>query len=422
MPHPVPFLNSSGRVTGAVNVLIDITESKKAEKILRENEKKYRQIVETAQEGIWVIDENNKTTFVNNKLCEILGYTQEEMLGEDIYFFMDEDTRKIAEQLMQKKIKGYTNQIQFKYTSKCGKDVWTHLSTNPLFDDAGNYKGGLAMVTDITERKNTDEKLGDLIKELAHQNEENERKAAELCYSNKELVKTNKELDSFVYSVSHDLRSPLTSILGLVSCIEEDSKEPDTLEQVKMIRTSINRLDGFIKNILNYSQNNRIGLETQNIPLNKTLHDIVDSVRNIKEANGISFEIAIDEQHPFYSDWQRFNTVLENLVSNAIKYHTNEVSGRYLKFTGTSNKDELNLSISDNGMGIDPKFHNKIFEMFYRLPGNTVGSGIGLYIVKETLDKMQGTIKIESEKGIGTTFNISLKNLKDDDRSTIPSI
>jgi signal transduction histidine kinase len=179
-----------------------------------------------------------------------------------------------------------------------------------------------------------------------------------------------------------------------------------------MIRASINRLDGFIKNILSYSQNNRIELETQKIPIKKTINEIVYSVRNIKEANGISFEIDIDEQYPFYSNWHRFSTVLENLVSNSIKYHTNKASGRYLKLTGTSDPEELKLSISDNGIGIDPEFHDKIFEMFYRLPGNTEGTGLGLYIVKETLDKMQGNIEIQSEKGVGTTFNIRLKNLK----------
>ncbi len=412
VPHPVPFLDSSGQVKGAVNVLIDITETKKADKILRESEKKYRQIVETAQEGIWVIDEANRTTFVNNKLCEILGYTQDEMMGKDIYFFMDEAGKQIAVSLMQKKKEGYSDQTHFKYISKSGKEIWTHLSSNPLFDEAGIYKGGLAMVTDITEQRNTDKKLRKLNKELAYNNEEKEILAAELSLSNKELVKTNKELNRFVYSVSHDLRSPLTSILGLISFIEEDSREPDTLEQVKMIRSSITRLDGFIKNILNYSQNNRTGLETQKIPIKKTIHEIVDSVRNIKEANGISFKVDIDERHPFYSDWYRFNTVLENLVFNAIKYHTKDVPGRYLKLKGTSCREELKLSISDNGVGIDPEFHDKIFDMFYRLPGTTNGSGFGLYIVKETLEKMQGTIEVQSEKGVGTTFNIKLKNLK----------
>lgn len=411
--NPVPYKDSSGKVIGIVNMGIDITETKKAEKILRESEKKYRQIVETAQEGIWVIDEDNKTTFVNNKLCEILGYTQDEMMGKDIYFFMDEAGKQKAFLLMQKKKKGYTDQIEFKYISKCRKEVWTHISSNPLFNETGIYKGSLAMVTDITERRNTDEKLKKLNKQLAYQNAEKEIRATELSLSNKELVKTNQELDRFVYSVSHDLRSPLTSILGLISFIEEDSRESDTLEQIKMIRTSINRLDGFIKNILSYSQNNRTGLESQKIPIKKTIHEIVNSVSNIKEAKGISFQIDIDEQKPFYSDWQRFNTILENLISNAIKHHTQEVSGRYLKLTGTIDDEELKLSISDNGIGIDAAYHKKIFDMFYRLPGSTSGSGFGLYIVKESLNKIHGTIEVQSEKGVGTTFIITLKNLKE---------
>ncbi len=412
LPHPVPFEDSSGRITGVVNMLIDITDRKKVEKILSESEIKYRQIVETAQEGIWLIDEDNKTTFVNNKLCEILGYTREEMMGQDIYFFMDEDAKQMAVPLMKKKKKGYIGQTQFKYISKSGKEVWTNISTNPLFDENGVYNGNLAMVTDITERRNTGIKLKKLNKELAYQNKEKENRAAELSLSNKELIKTNKELDRFVYSVSHDLRSPLTSILGLISFIEEDSREPDTLEHVKMIRSSINRLDGFIRNILSYSQNNRTDLETQEIPIKKAINEIIDSVRNIKEANGISFKIDIDEQYPFYSNWHRFNTVLENLISNAIKYHKKEISGRYLKLTGTSDEEELKLNISDNGMGIASEFHDKIFEMFYRLPGTTEGTGLGLYIVKESIEKMQGSIEIESEKGVGTSFNIKLKNLK----------
>ena len=210
--NPIPYTDSSGKVIGIVNMGIDITENKKSEKILRESEKKYREIVETAQEGIWVIDEDDYTTFVNNKLCEILGYTRDEMIGKNIYYFMDEDAKKIALQSMQKIKKEFTDQLQFKYISKSGKEVWTHISSNPLYDESGIYNGILSMVTDITDRKKTDEKLGKLNKELADQIEDKERRATELNFSNKELVKTNKELDRFVYSVSHDLRSPLTSI------------------------------------------------------------------------------------------------------------------------------------------------------------------------------------------------------------------
>ena len=391
LPYIVPIFDSSGLITGAINMLMDITGIKNAEMALKESEKKYRQIVETAQEGMWLIDENNKTTFVNSKMSEILEYTREEMMDKEIYSFMNEKGKQIVDKLLLLRKEKYSLQSRFKFISKNGKEIWTNVAANPIFNETGIYKGSLAMVTDITDRKRAEEKLEQ---------------------QNLELIKTNSELDRFVYSVSHDLRSPLTSVLGLISFIEEESQETDTLEHVKMIRNSINRLDEFIKNILSYSRNKRTGLEVKKIPLQKTIIDIVDSLHSMEEAKGIHFEIDIQEKDSFYSDSLRFNTILENLISNAVKYHKKNRTDSYIKITGKSDYKKLQLSILDNGIGIDSAHHNKIFDMFFRLSGKTEGSGIGLYIVKETVEKLQGSIQVESELATGTTFNITLKNLK----------
>ncbi|MBC7845329.1 MAG: PAS domain S-box protein [Flavobacterium sp.] len=412
MPYPVAFVNPLGEITGAVNVLTDITEIKIAEKALKESEKKYRQIVETSQEGIWVIDENHKTSFVNKKMEEILDYTKEEIMGKEIDFFMDEEGKQLVAKSIIRKTKEQSSQRQFKYISKSGKEIWANVATNPFIDSKGIYKGSMAMVSDITEREKNKEKLELLNKELAFQNEEKENRAAELFTTNTELVKTNRELDRFVYSVSHDLRSPLTSILGLVSFIEEESLEEDTLEHIGMIRNSVNRLDEFIKNILSYSRNNRTGLDIVQIPLQKTATEIVDSLRSIKGADDIHFEVDIKEEEPFFSDMLRMNTLLENLISNAIKYHKTGQTNNYIKIVGHSDPEKLFLSISDNGIGIAHEHHNKIFDMFFRISGNKNGSGIGLYIVKETVQILHGTIQVFSEEGKGTKFNITLKNLK----------
>lgn len=267
MPHIVPFVDASGQITGAVNVLTDITEMKKSEIALHESEKKYRKIVEMSQEGIWLFDENQKTTFVNKKMGEILEYSSKEMMGQEIHFFMDEEGKKITSDIVKKKIKGQTNQKQYKYISKSGKVIWANVVENPFLDKAGKYKGRMTMVTDITESKKNNEKLEQLNEELAFKNQENENRAAELIRTNTQLLKTNTELDHFVYSVSHDLRSPLTSITGLISFIEEESQEADTLEHIGMIRNSVSRLDKFIKNILSYSRNNRTGLDIVHIPI-----------------------------------------------------------------------------------------------------------------------------------------------------------
>lgn len=412
MLYPVAFVDASGQMTGAVNVLTDITEIKKTEKALRQSEKKYRQIVETSQEGIWVIDENHKTTFVNKKMEEILEYTQEEMMGKEISFFMDKEGKQLVAKSIIRKKKEQSGQRLFKYISKSGKEIWANVASNSFINSHGQYKGNMAMITDITERKKNKEKLEQLNRELAFQNEVNEKRSAELTRTNTELLKTNTELDRFVYSVSHDLRSPLTSILGLISFIEEESLETDTLEHIGMIRNSVNRLDEFIKNILSYSRNNRTGLDVVQIPLQKTTSEIVDLLRSIKEAEEILFEIDIKEQHPFYSDKLRLNTLLENLISNAIKYHKTDQTDSFIKIVGQSDPEKLFLSISDNGIGIASKHQDKIFDMFFRISSQSNGSGIGLYIVKDTVQILQGSIEVHSEEGKGTTFNIILKNLK----------
>jgi PAS domain S-box-containing protein len=414
-------------------IIRDITKRKKAEKELSESEKKYRKIVEMSQEGIWLFDENQKTTFVNKKMGEILEYSSKEMMGQEIHYFMDEEGKKITSDIDQKKIKGQTNQRQYKYISKSGKEIWANVVENPFLDKVGNYKGRMTMVTDITESKKNNEKLellneelafqnnekenraAELIianKELAFQNDEKENRAAELITTNIELLKTNTELDRFVYSVSHDLRSPLTSITGLISFIEEESQEADTLEHIGMIRNSVSRLDEFIKNILSYSRNNRTGLDVVHIPILQTTTEIVDSLKSMKEAEDIHFEIEIKEKHPFYSDQLRLNTLLENLISNAIKYHKTNQTDNFIKIIGHTTHEKLILSITDNGIGIAPEHHKTIFDMFFRLSGNKNGSGIGLYIVKDTVQILRGSIQVLSEEGKGSTFNITLKNLK----------
>ncbi len=240
-----------------------------------------------------------------------------------------------------------------------------------------------------------------------------ERKLAEekLVDNNEELKKTNSELDRFVYSASHDLRAPLCSVLGLVSLIEMDSKEAKTIEYARMIKKSVKKLDGFILNILNYSKNNRLEVKAAIIPVQQTITEIVSSLRNMKDAQEIHFEIDIQEHEPFYSDDHRFNIVLENLISNAIKFQDHTKSEKHIKITGKANVDNLCLQIEDNGIGIAHEFQDKIFDMFFRISGQRDGSGIGLYIVKETIEKMHGSIEVDSQKNIGTTFHIKLKNM-----------
>jgi PAS domain S-box-containing protein len=239
-----------------------------------------------------------------------------------------------------------------------------------------------------------------------------ERKLSEerLIEKNHELEKTNAELDRFVYSASHDLRAPLTSILGLVNLLESESKEEGTLLFAEMIKKSIQRLDGFIKNIINYSKNNRQEILIEKVDVTQTLNEAVESLRYMEEFEKVIFEINILEEKTFFSDVQRLRIMFENIISNALKFIDNRKSNNYVKIIGKCDSDGLKISFEDNGIGIPLEYLDKIFQMFFRVSGKIPGAGIGLYIVKEALTKLYGEIHVESKEGKGTIFNIIIKN------------
>jgi len=341
---------------------------------------------------MWVIDlQNYKFLDVNKMAVLQYGYTREEFLSmtaldirptnDKDYFIKASNTSKIN--------RSNYNRGKWNHLKKDGTIVPVEIVAHDI-----KYEGTparLILSNDITDQRKAEINL--------------EKR-------NKDLVKANAELDKFVYSVSHDLRSPLTSILGLLSFIEAESLETDTLNHAEMIRHSVNRLDNFIRNILSYSQNSRTGIIVEEISVNKVITEVINSLQSMREAVGIRYEINIREDQVFYSDKLRLNTILENIISNAIKYHKNEPASRYIKIEGHTDHESFHFTITDNGIGIAPEYHQKIYDMFFRLSSKREGSGIGLYIVKDAIELLQGTIEIESGEGTGTKFSITLKNLK----------
>jgi len=155
----IPTLDEAGVLIRTDGIVWDITARKEADEANRQNEAKFRQIVETAQEGIWTIDENEKTNFVNKKMSDILGYAPAEMMGKELYDFMDKEGREYAIACMERRRNGSKENLDIRYKTKSGEDLWANISANPIVDPSGNYKGALAMVTDITGRKMDEEAL-----------------------------------------------------------------------------------------------------------------------------------------------------------------------------------------------------------------------------------------------------------------------
>ncbi len=228
---------------------------------------------------------------------------------------------------------------------------------------------------------------------------------------NQELKTANYELDRFVYSTSHDLRAPLNSMLGLIEIAKDDTTEDITLEHLKMLKRSAKKLDGFICDILDYSRNSRMAVKMEEINFRDLLNDITENLKFIGDNNrAIEFIIEISGETSICSDKNRLITILGNLISNAIRYQNPKVSNPFVRIKIETSQTETRITIEDNGIGISEEVHSKIFDMFYRVSHESVGSGLGLYIVKEAVNKLNGEIKVQSQSGIGTTFLIKIPN------------
>ncbi len=228
---------------------------------------------------------------------------------------------------------------------------------------------------------------------------------------NKELKKVNEELDKFVYSASHDLKAPLNSVLGLVNIAKKDGPTGNMPLYLQMIEKSIKKLERFISDIIDYSRNASVSVKINRVEFNKIVEEAVEEIKYLDEENRIRKEIQIEGKGDFHSDERRISVVINNLLSNAVKYHDPSKEDQYVSIKIGFNSKEAEIIIEDNGMGISREHINKIFDMFYRATDENKGSGLGLYIVKETLDKLNGKIRVGSEKNKGTIFTLKLPSL-----------
>lgn len=243
-----------------------------------------------------------------------------------------------------------------------------------------------------------------LLKTLNHQH------ALELVENNMLLSRTNAELDRFVYSTSHDLRAPLTSIMGLIN-ITLDSQNPAEVKRyLSLMKDRVHSLDDFIKDITDYSRNNRLEVKRESVKLADLATEVWESLKFSPDAENIDFQIDIPDDVYIESDKNRLRVIIGNLISNAVRYHDLKKENQYIRLRYHMNGRVSYIQVEDNGQGIASEYHTQIFDMFFRAHESSKGSGLGLYIVKEALMKLSGSIKLESTVGQGTTFTIVLPN------------
>jgi signal transduction histidine kinase len=230
----------------------------------------------------------------------------------------------------------------------------------------------------------------------------------QILHKNELLSKTNQELDRFVYSASHDLKAPLSSILGLIE-ITQLTNDPEEIKTcLGMMKERVHNLDEFIIEIIDYSRNSRLELRKEKVRLLELAKEVADSLRYADGFENIYLTYKMPPELEVETDRARLRVVLNNLISNSLKYHDPDKESPLIEISATRQNGELKIEIRDNGLGIAPEFQAKVFDMFYRASEKSTGSGLGLYIVKETIEKMAGKISVDSQLGSGTTFTVTI--------------
>lgn len=220
------------------------------------------------------------------------------------------------------------------------------------------------------------------------------------------LKKANAEMDSFLYSTSHDLRAPLASVVGLTNLAKVELTDETALKYFDMVEIRVKKMDMVISDILQLARSTKANLMFQPIDFGELFRDVITDVKFNKGAKAIRLDYTPQPSHQFVSDYNQLKNILGNLVGNAVKYHDVEQPDPFIAVRFNILGNEIVIEVEDNGTGIAKEHQEKVFNMFYRASTRSDGTGLGLYIVKEATSKLHGSVSVTSEKDKGTTFTV----------------
>jgi PAS domain S-box-containing protein len=380
-------------------IVTDLTEKKKQEEALQLSEEKFNKLFSSAPLGLGLSDvSTGKVVDVNQTLLDMIGYTREEYVGKtsvELDIISKNERDKIVEQI---KKNGFAKNVEINLRSKSGKIIPVINSIETIIID--NKKYFLGAMVDITQRKNSEK---------------------EIEQKNTDLEKMNKELESFAYISSHDLQEPLRKIQTFSSRIiekEQDKLSESAKEQFQRIQKEAARMQTLIEDLFTYSRTNTSEHHTEKTDLKKIIDEIKDDLKdqlNEKHATVEAKELGEADVIPF-----QFRQMMHNLIGNSLKFslankpphikiNSEIAKGKQFNNIRLSPENKYcHISVADNGIGFDPEFKEKIFDVFQRLHGKDkyTGTGIGLAIVKKIVENHNGTISAESELGKGARFDI----------------
>ncbi|MBK7212910.1 MAG: PAS domain S-box protein [Bacteroidales bacterium] len=389
--------------------LTDITDNVNAARTLDLINRKLESILEAADEGILGIDMSGNIIFVNRKALELLGFSHEELIGHNAHKSFQHHRQDgkayspLHSLIMEVIYSGHPQSGEEYFWRKDGTGFQVDLSSFPLMNNE-KIEGAVITFRDITERKDAELKLLEL-------NEALDEKVKERT---SQLVTSNKQMESFTYSISHDLRAPLRHIVGFISLLKEMQMESMSDEEHKymdIIGNAAQEMGQLIDALLSFSRLNRAEVHIHKFNSNKLVKEVVEFFE--PETIGRNIEFRISELPSMIGDEQLIKQVWLNLISNAIKY-TGKKDSAIIEIGSKQNQGKTEFFVRDNGCGFDMRYADKLFGVFHRFHRVTdyEGIGIGLANVKSIVTRHGGECRAEGKLDEGATFYFTLTSLE----------
>ena len=333
----------------------------------------YNEIFDVSPQGICIISKEGVYLDVNQNFAELLGYSSKnDLIGKSIEEVTHPDDFEMDRMMTEKIFSGDINTFELdkRFLKKNGDVTWLKLH-------ASTFQGtlGIGILEPIKERSELEGKI----------------------------AKLKKDLDQFIYRVSHDIRSPVANILGLTA-INYDNKE-EVSNLLSMARESALKLDHIIREIANYSQNREFLVKTTVVNLASEIDQICEEILTEKKPGKINIHKKVGYKNGVKTDHSRLHIILKNLLANALSFSRENGN---IHVSADVKDAELILSVKDDGIGIRQDIQAKIYDMFYRGSNLSQGAGLGLFIVKDVLKEINGEISFTSSEGEGTEFQVRI--------------
>lgn len=370
---------------------------------LRNRESLLQEIFDTSSVALFLVDRQGIITHANRRMAEMFGTTMEELVGSEYVAHVHPDERDVGRQKMLALLASQIPSVSLerRYWREDGTEFWGHLSGRRFHDARGVDMGLVGVIADITERREAERKLKDFNAELE----------ARVHERTAELERANKDLESFSYSISHDLRAPLRAINGFAQILtsEEAHKlSDDGREMLTRIARAATKLGDLIDDVLEYSRTGRLAQTIEDVDMEQIARRIAGEFSAVYPRA----EIHVGSLPTVRGDPTMLRQVLENLIGNACKYSANRSEPEIEVGTRAENGDTV-FYVRDNGVGFDMHYANKLFGMFQRLHTEREfeGTGVGLAIAKRLVERHGGRIWAESQPDQGATFQFTLGKL-----------